>query len=146
VTAIASDSTRGQNDANVLAAYAYNGAGRLVVEDFEQQDVKLDYFGGSGGTYAGFDRFGRVVQQLWRYYGGTPADRDKFLYTYDRNSNRTTKALTLATGKDEKYTYDNLNRLTAYDRGTLSGVVGAQGDPPTRKSVFLASTGMGNEP
>jgi len=62
---------------------------------------------------------GRIVQQLWRYYGGTPADRDKFIYTYDRNSNRTTKDLTLTAGLDEKYAYDSLNRLTSYDRGTL---------------------------
>ena len=107
MTAIASASTRGVSDANVLAAYSYNGAGRLAVEDFVQPQVRLDLWGQSAGTYAGFDRFGRIVQQLSRYYGGTPADRDKFLYTYDRNSNRTTKDLTLATGKDEKYTYDH---------------------------------------
>jgi len=120
VTAIASASTRGNNDANVLAAYLYNGAGRLVVEDFVQPDVRLDLWGQTAGTYAGFDRFGRVVQQLWRDYGASE-DRDKFIYTYDRNSNRTSKDLTLVAGEDEKYTYDNLNRLTAYDRGTLSG-------------------------
>lgn len=62
----------------------------------------------------------RVKDQLWRDYG-PPADRDKFTYGHDRNSNRTSKDLTLTTGKDEKYTYDNLNRLTAYDRGMLSG-------------------------
>jgi len=72
-------------------------------------------------TYSGLDRFGRTKQQLWRYYGGTPADRDRFEYSYDRNSNRTSKDLTLTAGKDEKYAYDNLNRLTSYDRGTLSG-------------------------
>jgi len=58
VTAIATASTRGASDANVLAAYYYNGAGRLVIEDFVQPDVKLDYYDGSAGTYsyAGFDR------------------------------------------------------------------------------------------
>ena len=76
---------------------------------------------GSAGTYSGFDRFGRVVQQLWRYYGGTPADRDKFLYAYDRNSNRATKDLTLTAGLDEKYAYDSLNRLTSYDRSDFRG-------------------------
>ena len=33
--------------------------------------------GQTAGTYAGFDRFGRVGKQLWRYYGGTPADRKR---------------------------------------------------------------------
>jgi hypothetical protein len=116
VTAVASASTRGVSDANVLAAYSYNGAGRLAVEDFVQPDVRLDHWGQSAGTYAGFDRFGRVVQQLWRDYGASE-DRDKFLYTYDRNSSRTAKDLTLTTFMDEKYTYDNLNRLTGYGFG-----------------------------
>jgi hypothetical protein len=88
--------------------------------DSTQPDVRLDYWGQTADTYDGFDRFGRVKKQLWRYYGGTPADRDRFEYSYDRNSNRTSKDLSLTTGKDEKYAYDNLNRLTAYDRGTLS--------------------------
>ncbi|MCX5647512.1 MAG: hypothetical protein NTX40_00200 [Planctomycetota bacterium] len=120
-TALASAWTRGANDANVYAAYAYNGAGRIVVEDYTQPDVRLDHWGQTAGTYAGLDALGRTKQQLWRYYGGTPADLDRFEYTYDRNSNRTSKDLTLTTGKDEKYAYDNLNRLTSYDRGTLSG-------------------------
>ena len=29
-------------------------------------EVRLDYWGQTADTYAGFDRFGRVVQQLWR--------------------------------------------------------------------------------
>jgi RHS repeat-associated protein len=120
-TALGSASTRGQGDANVYAAYSYNGASSIVVEDYPQPDVRLDYWGQTAGTYAGLDSLGRTKQQLWRYYGGTPADRDRFEYTYDRNSNRTSKDLTLTAGKDEKYAYDNLNRLTSYDRGTLSG-------------------------
>ena len=105
---------------NVLASYKYNGLARLVVEDFEQPDVKLMYNTGDAGTYGGFDRFGRVVDQRWYDYG-VPEDRDRFSYAYDYNSNRTSKDLSLTTGKDEKYTYDGLDRLTSYDRGTLSG-------------------------
>jgi RHS repeat-associated protein len=70
------------------------------------------------GTYAGFDRFGRITQQRWHQSGG---DKDKYLYVYDYNSNRTHKDNTTTTGLDEVYTYDKLDRLTAYDRGTLSG-------------------------
>jgi hypothetical protein len=60
----------------------------------------------------------RDVDQKWTD-GTDPIDR--YAYGYDRNSNRTSRDLTLVAGKDEKYAYDNLNRLTSYDRGTLSG-------------------------
>ena len=56
---------------DTLAGYPYNGLGRIVAEEFPTPGVKLDYFQGTSGTYAGFDRFGRVKQQLWRDYGGT---------------------------------------------------------------------------
>ena len=66
------------------------------------------------------DRFGRVTGQTWTNSAETTTF-DNFAYTYDRASNRTSKDLTIAaaTGLDEKYTYDGLNRLTSYDRGTL---------------------------
>jgi RHS repeat-associated protein len=91
------------------------------------------------GTYPGLDRFGRVTQQWWWDYEGNGADVDKFTYGYDpppwhatlrragKNSNRLWKENVvsgeLETPKhlDEKYTYDDLNRLTAMDRGTLTG-------------------------
>ncbi len=69
----------------MLASYAYNGTGRLVVEDYEQPDVRLDYWGQTPDTYAGFDRFGRVVDQRWYDYG-VSADRDRFAYGCGRNS------------------------------------------------------------
>ena len=120
VSAIASTTSRGtsaEND-NVYAAYLYNGVGRLAVEDFTQPDVRLDYWGQTPDTYAGFDRFGRVTQQLWRDYT-EPADRAKYLYAYDRNSNRTYRDSTQAT-QDWAYTYDDLNRLTEARKGTFS--------------------------
>ena len=33
----------------------------MVVEDFTEPDVRLDYWGQTTGTYDGFDRFGRKV-------------------------------------------------------------------------------------
>ena len=59
--AIQDDSTG--SPGTVLAAYDYLGLGQIVVEDFEKPDTKLDYFGGTSGTYSGFDRFGRVTDQ-----------------------------------------------------------------------------------
>jgi RHS repeat-associated protein len=119
VTAIASASTRGQSDANVLAAYSHNGAGRMVIEDFVQPDVRLDYWGQTADTYAGFDRFGRVVDQLWYDYGASE-DRDEFTYGYDIRHNRLYRENTLHAGLDELYAYDYSNRLTGFQRGDLN--------------------------
>jgi len=105
---------------NTLSGYTYLGARTVVVEDYEQPDVRLTYKGASAGQYDGLDRFGRVVSQTWYDYGAS-ADRDRHEYTYDRASNRLTRDNTLTAGLDEKYTYDGLDRLTAVERGTLSG-------------------------
>ena len=45
---------------------------------------------------------------------------DKYTYGYDNNSNRTYRKNLSTTGLDELYGYDNLNRLTSLQRGTLS--------------------------
>ena len=123
LAAIKDDNGSGGED-DTLASYSYNGVGTMVVEDFEQPDVKLDYFGGTPGTYAGFDRFGRVKQQLWRNYDA-PADRDKFAYDHDYNSNRKYRENVVAgaAGKklDELYAYDDMDRLADFKRGKLDG-------------------------
>lgn len=77
----------------------------------------------AGDQYRGLDRFGRVVDQRWRKYTGTASDLDRFVYTYDRSSNRTSKDVLGAsapTNLDEAYFYDPLDRLAKVNRGTLS--------------------------
>lgn len=76
---------------DTLAEYAYLGLGRLVLEGYPEPEVRLDYDSGTPGQYDGFDRFGRVVDHLWRAYG------------YDRASNRLYRENTLTTGRDEFY-------------------------------------------
>ena len=68
VDAIKEDS--GGSPGDTLAQYTYVGGGRIVVEDYQQPDVKLNYDSGTAGTYAGLDRFGRVVDHLWYDYDG----------------------------------------------------------------------------
>ena len=124
VAAIKDDDGNG-GEGITLASYAYNGVGQLAVEDFEQPDVRLDYYNDySGdpvaGTYENLDRFGRITRQIWRDYGAS-ATRDSYAYTYDENSNRTSRDQETAGNSDEKYTYDDLDRLTEVERGTLSG-------------------------
>ena len=107
-----------------LATYDFNGAGStLAVKTLPQPSLKLDYFQGTSGAYAGLDRFGRVADHYWKGYGTTP-DRDRFHYAYDYSSSRTYKDLDAAiysgNNRDEAYTYDGLHRLGNRKTGTLS--------------------------
>ena len=85
--------------------------------------MTLDHYGSTAGTYAGWDRFGRIVDQKWRTEDGTV--RDQFQHGYDAAGNRLWRDVgpdmaTPPTGKDEFYAYDGLNRLTDARRGTLN--------------------------
>ncbi len=99
---------------NTYAGYKYLGAGRIVTEDYEDIDVNLDY---TANDFAAFDRFGRVLDQIWTDYGADPdVVLDHYSYTYDRAGNRTSRNNELHLAFDEDYTYDRLDRLTATDR------------------------------
>jgi len=107
----------------ILEAYTYLGLGTVVVRSHPEPDVDLSYVQVSGDTsyssdggdqYRGFDRFGRVIDQFWVDTNDDAVDR--YQYTYDRDSNRTAKDNLLESDFDETYTYDNLNRLTDFDR------------------------------
>jgi len=142
VTALASAGNRGVDDANVYAAYAYNGAGRIVLETQKNAGAtvaELDYYQGEAGTYAGFDRFGRIVDQKW-HQGDTVKDR--YGYGYDRNSNRTRRENVLAADRSEVYAYDMLDRLAGMDRGTLNeGKSAIFGTPARQEDWTLSQAG-----
>jgi len=128
-----------------LASYTYLGPNDVAIEDLEEPDVKLDYFGGTSGTYSGFDDFDRVVDQHWYDYGAS-ADRDRFKYGYDRASNRVWKENVVAAnnGKDfdEFYTYDGMHRLKTFDRGDLNANKdGISGTPGREQDWGLDATG-----
>ena len=80
--------------------------------------LKLSY--GTGRTYGGLDRFGRVAGQPWTSADGATV-HDHFRYGYDRASNRRWRENVPASAKDEYYTYDGLHRLTQAERGDLAG-------------------------
>ncbi|MBL9089962.1 MAG: hypothetical protein JNL96_01975 [Planctomycetaceae bacterium] len=66
--------------------YTYLGLGTFVQTDSPEPDVRWDLITGSGvNPYAGLDRFGRVIDCLWRNYG-TSADAERVQYGYDRAS------------------------------------------------------------
>ena len=108
-----------------LASYKYLGAGTVVTEDYEGPDVKLDY--NANGNLGGFDRFGRVVDQIWEDYGGqTPVAIDQYRYGHDRAGNRLWRENVVAGNQipavhlDELYAYDPVDRLIAARRGDLN--------------------------
>jgi RHS repeat-associated protein/uncharacterized delta-60 repeat protein len=118
-----------------LEQYSYLGLGTIVEKIRPQTGVRLTYVTQSTGTeptgagdqYTGLDAFGRVVDQRWRKTTGTPADVDRFKYAYDKDSNRLYKENTLSSTNSELYHadgasagYDSLNRLTAFQRGSLT--------------------------
>ncbi len=90
--------------------YQFNGTSRMVLTDYKQPNVRLDYIQGSS-PYQGLDRFGRVTKHLWAGYSGTPPTTDRVNYTYDYAGNRLTRDVVGTTTHDQTYTYDGLHRL-----------------------------------
>ena len=139
IAAIKDDNSGSPGDS--LAEYEYLGLRTIVSEDYPEPDVKLDYDFGTAGEYAGFDRLGRVVDHRWYDYGADEV-RDQYRYGYDRASNRPYRENTVASTKDEFYTYDGMNRLAAFDRGDLNaGKTAISGTPVREEDWSLDMTG-----
>ena len=106
-------------------SYSYLGLGQVVVKSTPV--ANLSYIQATGDTsantdagdkYTGLDRFGRVIDQVWRNSSGSVIDR--YQYGYDRSGNRLFKNNLLDTALSELYGYDNLNQTTSFSRGVLS--------------------------
>lgn len=87
VEAIKNDNGSGSAGATTYAGYTYLGAGRIVKVSHPAVTGGLNLTYGTGGTYGGWDRFGRVTDLKWENDSATLKDR--FRYGYDRGSNRT---------------------------------------------------------
>jgi len=107
------------------ASYMYLGAGTMVDANYPAvTGIPALTYGSRANSYAGLDRFGRVVDQKWQNQNGTPTVNDRFKYAYDRTSNRTSRdpaadSHTPPDANDNYYTYDGLDRLTQSNRGNL---------------------------
>ena len=109
-----------------LGEYQHNGDGRLVQTDLQEVDIRNSLHGNdSDGVYEQLDRFGRVSNQPWSRYASPSQLMDRFYYTYDRVGNRLTKDIPTSVysgnDQDQKFVYDELNRLVQFEEGTLSG-------------------------
>ena len=105
----------------VLEQYSYLGLSTIVGISRPQTGIDMSLLGatgsvGAGGDqYTGLDQFGRITSQQWANSTGTVLDA--YTYTYDQNSNVTSKTNVLNSAYSETYTNDNLNRLTSVTRG-----------------------------
>ena len=122
--------------------YYYNGTSRLVQMDYRVADIYMTSDDAWGDKdYEHLDRFGRTISKFWRTYGGTA--RDQFDYTYDYASNVESRdipsSLYSSNDKDHVYAYDDLHRLTNYDRGQLSG--GSISSPNQEEDFTLDALG-----
>ena len=109
-----------------LAEYAYLGRMRIVQVDYTEPEIRYDLAHGSGDDpYDGMDRFGRIVDLLWRDYGSS-VDVERIKHGYDRANNRLWRenavaaAQSPAVHQDELYSYDALYQLATFQRGDLN--------------------------
>ncbi len=120
ITALATASTRGTSDVNVIASYTYMGLSTTVRKDYPTPKVRLDNWGGTSGTYTGLDSLQRMASIDWVNYNGTAFDAFKINHSYDADSNRLYADNQVQLGSSKAYGYDNLNRLTESDDGNLN--------------------------
>jgi len=125
-----------------LEAYTYLGLGTVVVRAHPQPDLDLTYLkqsgesdGDAGDQYTGLDRFGRVVDQRW-VDGSSGTATDRFQYGYDRVGNRLYRDNLVNIAFGEVYTYDGLNQLASFARGTLNGGKTAVTGTPAREQAW----------
>ena len=119
-----------------FADYTYFGAGTIVDTTHPGVAGGLDLtMGNSQNGYNGLDQWGRVVDQLWQS-GGVTVDEYKYGCDADGDVLWKQNAGPGATDLDELYSYDGLNRLTAMQRGTLSGQTETPPHPSIADKVF----------
>lgn len=119
-------------DGEDACQYSYLGLSTFVTTDYPESQVKLDYaLGGGTNPYSGFDRFGRIVDLLWRNYAASNSSSSSgsgdalvhLQYGYNQAGSRTYRADLVAQsyGKDfdELYEYDESQRLRKFHRGRL---------------------------
>ncbi|MCA9042060.1 MAG: glycohydrolase toxin TNT-related protein [Planctomycetaceae bacterium] len=127
----------------ILAQYSYTSGGIPAVTKLDDISLRRNYFNFSSEEYDGFDRFGRIKEQRWEGYNMV-SDADQFDYVHDYNSNVTSRdipsAIYAGDDKDQTFVYDDLDRMTAFDEGTLSS--GSISGTPTREQdLTLDSVG-----
>jgi RHS repeat-associated protein len=133
------------DSSGTLESYKFLGLDTVVERDHPQTNVNQTYItggtGDAGDQYAGLDRFGRVVDDLWTNTS-TTTTTDEFQYGYDQASNVLYRNNTVNTAFGELYTYDVLNQLATFQRGTLNSTkTGLTGSASASQSFSTDAVG-----
>ena len=140
------------DSSGTLENYTYMGLGTIVTRarnsaagvDLTYVKLTAEVNGDSQDQYIGLDRFGRVIDQRWLKTSNS-TNTDRYGYGYDRNGNRTYRENKVSTVNSELYVYDNLDRVTSFQRGTLNAAKTALTGAATRsQSWSLDSVGNSN--
>jgi len=130
------------NGSTTLEEFTYLGLGSVVKRAHPESGVDLTYIGSSAGSmgykYVGLDLFGRIVDQRWANSG---TDLDRFAYGYDRDSNRLWKENLVVSAASELYSYDGLNQLESFRRGTLNSSHDTISNPTRQQGWSFDSAG-----
>ena len=105
-------------------AYTYLGLANFVKSSCPEPQLTWTLIGGGDPTnpYSGLDRFGRTIDCLWKNASSTV---ERVRYGYNPGGSRTWRQEVVASGQDELYSYDRLQRLVNMGRGTLDSVKGS---------------------
>ena len=112
-----------------LVTYDYQGSGQMVTQTYNQPGIEKDYV---------LDRFGRMEELNWAK-GQT--DLVDFRYGYDRNSNRLFERNQKSNTHSHLLGYDQLNRMTSFQAGSLNSGNTAISSPAIDQSFTLDETG-----
>jgi YD repeat-containing protein len=135
----------------VLESYKNLGLNTIVERDHPQNNVNLTYIEqgtdpnanhDGGDQYTGLDRFGRVIDQNW-FNATTSTSTDRFQYGYDQDSDVLYRQNLVNSAMSELYTYDNLNQLTSFQRGTLNSTKNGISGSPSRSQIWTPDA-LGN--
>ena len=113
-----------KDGSTTLEGYSFLGLATVVKRSHPEPGIDLTYVklsgesnGDGGDQYTGLDRFGRVADQRW-VVASSGVAVDRFGYTYDRDGNAVTKTNGVNGAFSEAYTYDGLNQLASFARGS----------------------------
>ena len=140
------------DESATLEGYVYMGLGTVVQRTHPESGIDLSYVklsgesaGDAGDQYTGLDRFGRVADQRW-LVASTSTAVDRSGYTYDRDGNRTARTNGVSSGFGETYSYDGLNQVASFARGSHTQAWGydATGNATTVTTDGTAQTRTAN--
>lgn len=113
-----------KEDATVVASMRYLGLSTSIGLKYDAaSNAELTYENGStgdaGDKYTGLDRFGRLVETIWKK-GSTDLVHSKYGRNRMSGIDWRRDLLSTVTPNDNYYWYDGLQQVTRHDRGNLT--------------------------